>query len=60
VIDEGQLGGQLIISKHQSILGDQPEQSIDTYWVDNLTPNYQALIERQIQHISALPTNETS
>jgi len=28
--------------------------------VDNLTPNYQALIERQIQHISALPTNETS
>ncbi len=60
VIDEGRLGGQLIISKHQSILGSQPEQSIDTYWVDNLTPNYQALIERQIQHISALPTNETS
>ncbi|OUR69180.1 hypothetical protein A9Q73_02740 [Bermanella sp. 47_1433_sub80_T6] len=60
VIDEGHLGGQLIISKHQSILGNHPEQSIDTYWVDNLTPNYQALIERQIQHISALPTNETS
>ncbi|MEY8248511.1 MAG: adenylate/guanylate cyclase domain-containing protein [Bermanella sp.] len=60
VIDEGKLGGQLIISKHQSILGSQPEQSIDTFWVDNLTPNYQALIERQIQHISALPSNATS
>ncbi len=60
VIDEGRLGGQLIISKHNTISGSQPDETLDTFWVDNLTPNYQALIERQIQHISALPTNETS
>jgi adenylate cyclase len=56
VIDDGHLGGQLIISKHSTINGSQPSETLDTFWVNNLTPNYQALIERQIQHISALST----
>ena len=60
VMDQGRLGGQLILNAHQSISGSQPEQVIETFWAEHLTLNYQALIERQIEHISALQTNETS
>ena len=60
VVDQGRLGGQLILNAHQSLQGSQPEQLIETFWAEHLTSNYQALIERQIEHISALQANETS
>ncbi len=60
VVDQGRLGGQLILNAHKSIQGSQPQQAIETYWAEHLTSNYQALIERQIEHISALQANETS
>jgi adenylate cyclase len=53
VIQHGQLAGQLILNKCETIQGMSQQQSIDTFWVDNLIPNYQALIDRQVQHICA-------
>lgn len=52
VMQHGQLAGQLIINKHGMIKGSSQQQQIETFWVEYLTPNYQALIDRQIQHIS--------
>jgi adenylate cyclase len=59
VINHGQLAGQLILNKHQPIKGQTPSQDIETFWADNLIPNYQALIDRQVQHIR-LQQNQTS
>ena len=60
VVEQGRLGGQLILNSHKKIQGSLPEQFIETFWAEHLTSNYQALIERQIEHISALQANETS
>jgi adenylate cyclase len=53
VIQHGQLAGKLILNKSEIIQGDSQHQAIETFWVDNLVPNYQALIDRQVQHICA-------
>ena len=47
ILELGKLAPQVITS-HNSVIGNMP---IDTVYVDNLIPNYQALIERQVQHI---------
>ncbi len=51
ILTQGALAGQLILNKHESITDHNNEQTLATYWVDNFTPNYQALIDRQVQHI---------
>ncbi len=60
VLDQGRLNNKVMLNKHKPIKDSQPDHFLETYWIDNLTPNYQALIERQIQHISVLQTNETN
>jgi class 3 adenylate cyclase/uncharacterized membrane protein affecting hemolysin expression len=53
VIQHGQLAGQLILNKYESIQGMSQDKNIETFWVNNLIPNYQALIDRQVLHIRA-------
>ena len=60
VIDQGRLGGMVILNKSQCIKISQSHEPIESYWVDNLIPSYQALIERQIQHISALKMTQVN
>ena len=52
VINHGHLAGQLILNKHKAIKGHSKENTIQSFWVESLTPNYQALIDRQVQHIN--------
>ncbi len=54
VIEQSRLAGMVILNKYQNIKISQSHEPIESYWINNLIPNYQALIERQIQHISAL------
>lgn len=49
ILDQGHLAGQLLTEKHAPL--ELGKDTLDTYWIKNLTPNYQALIERQVQHI---------
>jgi class 3 adenylate cyclase/uncharacterized membrane protein affecting hemolysin expression len=51
VIKHGELASQLILNKSEIIKGQSSEDSIQSFWVEHLTPNYQALIDRQVQHI---------
>lgn len=51
ILTQGALAGQLILNKHENMAAYGNEQALATYWVDNFTPNYQALIDRQVQHI---------
>jgi len=51
VINHGQLAGQLILNKYQDIKSQNSEHLLQTFWAQSLTPNYQALIDRQVQHI---------
>lgn len=57
IINHGQLAGQLILNKNQDI---QSEQSVQTFWVQGLIPNYQALIDRQVQHIRTSQVSENT
>lgn len=58
VIEQGQLAGNLIINKHEKLKRVGSENDLQTFWVQSFTPNYQALIDRQVQHIrnSILPS----
>lgn len=47
IIAQGQLAPQLMTSPNAL----PSSLDIETLYIDNLTPNYQALIERQVQHI---------
>jgi class 3 adenylate cyclase len=51
VIQHGQLAGQLILNKFETIKGPSSDGAIQSFWAENLTPNYQALIDRQVLHI---------
>ncbi|MGR6875114.1 adenylate/guanylate cyclase domain-containing protein [Pseudomonas sp. HK3] len=51
--EQGQLASQLALNKHHNLVQLNQPDAVVCYWVDHLTPNYQALIERQIEHISA-------
>lgn len=52
-VEQGQLASQLALNKHHSLVQLNQADPMVCYWVAHLTPNYQALIERQIEHISA-------
>ena len=52
VINQKGLGSQLMISSHQT-LNISPDVSLETYWANELSPTLQALISRQVSHISA-------
>jgi len=56
VIQHGQLAGQLILNKSEPIKGASSGGDIQTFWAENLTPNYQALIDRQVLHICNQPS----
>jgi hypothetical protein len=56
VIQHGQLAGQLILNKSKTIKGASSGGDIQTFWAENLTPNYQALIDRQVLHICNQPS----
>ncbi|MFT5594005.1 MAG: class 3 adenylate cyclase [Oceanicoccus sp.] len=51
--EQGQLASQLALSKHHNLVQLNLPDPVVCYWVEHLTPNYQALIERQVEHISA-------
>lgn len=53
VLDQGRMSGQLLMEKHQALQLEPDHDHLETYWVNNLIPTYQALIERQVQHIRA-------
>lgn len=52
-VEQGQLASQLSLNKHHNLVQVNQADPIVCYWVAHLSPNYQALIERQIEHISA-------
>lgn len=52
-VEQGQLTSQLSLNKHHSLLQVNQTEPVVSYWVSHLLPNYQALIERQVEHISA-------
>lgn len=56
-LQDGHLGNQLVTSAHQTMGNAITGQALKTYWAENLIPNYQALIERQVQHIASLVKN---
>jgi len=60
VIRSGRLTSTLMLEKAFSLKGSQPGQTIDCQWVNDLAPNYRALIQRQVQHISAQSVDEGS
>jgi class 3 adenylate cyclase len=51
--EQGQLASQLSLIKHHNLAQLNQTDAVVCYWVEHLTPNYQALIERQVEHISA-------
>jgi len=53
-LDAGILGNQLVTSKYKPIVDGRHGQELQTYWAEHLIPSYQALIERQIRHISSV------
>jgi len=53
VLDQGRMSGQLLMEKHGSIQLEPEHDALETFWVNHLIPTYQALIERQVQHILA-------
>lgn len=56
-VEQGQLASQLSLIKHHNLVQlNQPEPLV-CYWVEHLSPNCQALIDRQIEHISAQRTS---
>lgn len=52
-VEQGQLASQLSLNKHHNLAQLNQAEPVVCYWVEHLTPNYQALIERQVEHISA-------
>lgn len=54
VVNEKALGSQLKLCSHSSITA-QNNDPLDTYWANELSANCQALIERQVNHISVQP-----
>ncbi|NVK37181.1 MAG: hypothetical protein HWE18_04590, partial [Gammaproteobacteria bacterium] len=52
-VEQGQLTSQLSLNKHHNLLQINQSDPVVSYWVSHLLPNYQALIERQVEHISA-------
>jgi class 3 adenylate cyclase len=52
-VEQGQLASQLSLNKHHNLVQVNQTDPVVCYWVAHLSPNYQALIERQIEHISA-------
>ena len=51
--EQGQLASQLTLNKHHNLVQVNLSEPVVCYWVESLNPNYQALIERQIEHIGA-------
>lgn len=60
VIEQGKLNHQLHLSSGPEVRSSQPEHYLQTFWVDELATNYQALIERQVQHISSMKMDEVN
>lgn len=54
VANEKGLGSQLKLCNHNQIT-TQNNEPLETYWANELSVNCQALIERQVNHISAQP-----
>ena len=54
VVNEKGLGSQLKLCSHSQIT-TQNNEPLETYWANELSVNCQALIERQVNHISAQP-----
>ncbi len=60
VIRSGRLTSTLTLESAFTLKGDQPGHTLDCHWVNDLAPNYRALIQRQVQHISAQSVDEGS
>lgn len=60
VIQAGRLSSTLTLEEAFSLKANQPGHTIECLWVNDLAPNYRALIQRQVQHISAQAVNEQS
>lgn len=52
-IEQGQLASQLILSKHHNLTQLNTGDPVVSYWVEGFIPNYQALIDRQVEHLGA-------
>jgi len=52
-IEQGQLASQLNLHKHHNLIALNQAEPVVSYWVDQLSPNYQALIDRQVEHLGA-------
>lgn len=53
IIESGQLAGQLSLHKHHNLIQLNGAEPVVSYWVEAFIPNYQALIERQVEHLGA-------
>ena len=58
VIEAGKLASTLTVEDAFSLKASQPGQTLECVWVNDLAPNYRALIQRQVQHISAQAVDE--
>lgn len=54
VLNHANLREQLAVEEAGMIRDARPDQSLNTFWVKSLPPNYMALIQRQVQHISTM------
>jgi len=52
-IEQGQLASQLTLTKHHNLTQLNSGDPAVSYWVEGFIPNYQALIERQVEHLGA-------
>ncbi|GAA6134743.1 hypothetical protein NBRC116188_15320 [Oceaniserpentilla sp. 4NH20-0058] len=51
-IESGQLAGQLSMQKHHNLIQLNGSEPVVSYWIEAFIPNYQALIERQVEHLA--------
>lgn len=54
VLNTANLREQLAVEEAGMIRDAKPDQALNTFWVKSLPPNYMALIQRQVQHISTM------
>lgn len=54
VLNHANLREQLVVENADVIRDARPDQTLTTFWVKSLPPNYMALIQRQVQHISTM------
>ena len=58
VMEAGKLTSTLSVENAFSLKASQPGQTLECVWVNDLAPNYRALIQRQVQHIRAQVVDE--